>query len=258
MSMVRIATAIAVMAMVTALFAAPGIAQDDEVQLSVDFNGESLSQVLQLLKAGYGLEYTLGEGVDPDMSITTHLRDVNVEDALRLILEPNGLLAINQDGRYIIRERPEPEARDTEERDIVPTAAGGGRTPPPSPVRTRPSYVAGASTPEGEDADEEEERILEIIWPRYFGAAEAASIFGGEVIEAGGYYGSGSGGSGGRGGYGGGGSYGGGSYGRSGGSSYGRSGGSSYGRSGGSSFGSNRGGSSFGSNRGGSSYGSNY
>ena len=142
----RMVVIIAVVTMLAGLVAAPVMAQqDDEVRLDVDFNGESLSQVLQMLARGYNLEYTLGEGVDPNMSIATHLRGVTVEQALRSILEPNGLIAINQDGRYIIRERPEPQARDTEVTTVTPQVAGGERTPPPSPTRQRPSYVPGAS-----------------------------------------------------------------------------------------------------------------
>jgi len=258
----RMVVIIAVVTMLAGLVAAPVMAQqDDEVRLDVDFNGESLSQVLQMLARGYNLEYTLGEGVDPNMSITTHLRGVTVEQALRSILEPNGLIAINQDGRYIIRERPEPQAREPETREIVPQAAAGTRTPPPSPTRQRPSYVPGATTTatEGEsESKDEEERILEIIWPRYLGADVAASIFGGGIIEAGGYYGGG-GGYGGRGGYGSyGGGYGGrGGYGGYGGSSYGRGGygGSSYGRGG---YGSSSFGRSGRSSYGGSSFGRNY
>jgi len=258
MSMARVATVFAVIAMLVAGLALPAMAQDDEVRLDLDFNGETLGQILQMLGRGYNLEYTLGEGVDPDMRITTHLRGVTLSQALTSIMEPNGLLAVNQDGRYIIRERPEPQARDPEVITVTPQAAGGERTPPPSPTRQRPSYVPGASAADGgEDGeDEEEDRILEIIWPRYLGADMASSIFGGSVIEAGGYYGSGGSGGGSYGRSGGG--YGGSSYGSGGygGSSYGSRGGSSYGSRGGSSFGS-RGSSSFGS-RGSSSRSSNY
>ncbi len=257
MSMARVVTVFAVIAMLVAGLALPAMAQDDEVRLDLDFNGETLGQILQMLGRGYNLQYTLGEGVDPDMRITTHLRGVTLSQALTSIMEPNGLLAVNQDGRYIIRERPEPQARDTEVTTVTPQVAGGERTPPPSPTRQRPSYVPGASAAAdgGEDGEEEEaDQILEIIWPRYLGADMASGIFGGSVIEAGGYYGSGGGGGYGSGGsYGGRGGYGGGSYGSGG---YGSRGGSSFGSRGGSSFGS-RGGSSFGS-RGGSSRSSSY
>ncbi len=249
MSMARVATVFAVIAMLVAGSVLPAMAQDDEVRLDLDFNGETLGQILQMLGRGYNLQYTLGEDVDPDMRITTHLRGVTLGQALTSILEPNGLLAIDQDGRYIIKQRPEPQARDTEATTVVPQAAAGTRTPPPSPTRQPRSYVPGASTA-GEDeegTDQEADRILEIIWPRYLGADMASSIFGGSVIEPGGYYGGGSGGSGGYGGYGGS-SYGGGRGGY-GGSSYGGGrggyGGSSYGRSSGgrsSSFGRSSGG----------------
>ncbi len=229
----------------------PAVAQDDEVRLNLDFNSESLNQVLQMLRrAPYNLEYTLGEGVDPDTPITLHLRDVTLEQALRSIASSQNLIAINQDGRYVFKPQPTPQEREEEETEVVPQVAGGQRTPPPAPGRTTGSYEPRRGATEGEEEDEEErDEVLEIIWPMYLGADVAAGIFGGGIIEAGGYYG---GSSYGRGGYGGGssysrGGYGGSSYGRGGygGSSFGRSG-SSFGRSS-SSFG-NRG-SSFGSNR---------
>ena len=61
----------------------PAIAQEEEEpRVTVDFNGETLNQVLQMFKRVYGLEYTIGEGVDPEMRITTYLREVTVEQAL--------------------------------------------------------------------------------------------------------------------------------------------------------------------------------
>src|SRR6056297_3055150 len=98
--------------MMIGALATPAFSQDDEVRLDLDFNRESLNQVLQMFRRGYGLEYTLGEGVDPDMQITTHLRGVTLEQALQSIMEPNGLLAVEQNGRYVIRERPEPQERE--------------------------------------------------------------------------------------------------------------------------------------------------
>ena len=215
-------------------------AQDEEARLDVDFNGESLSQVLQMLKRGYDLEYVLGEGVDPEIRINTSLRGVTLDEALKIIMGANGLIAVNQNGRYQISKRAVPTARVDTGAVVLPSL-GGVRTPPPSP--TRP-VTASATAPaaEGEDEeDEEEEQILDIIWPRYLGADMASMIFGGDVMENEGFYG-------------GGGSNGG--YGNSSGG-YGSSG-SSYGSSGSSYGGSNRGGSNRGgSNRGGSSFGSN-
>lgn len=235
----------------------PAVAQGNETRLDVDFNGESLGQVLQMLKRGYDLEYVLGEGVDPNMQITTHLRGVTLEEALKTILEPNGLIAVNQNGRWMINKRAVPTERTTTTTTPLPTL-GGVRTPPPSPTRptttsTGAAPAAGSSTTE----DEEEEKILDIIWPRHLGAEQAAMIFGGSIIPNM----SSMGGGGGYGGYGGG--YGGysGGYGSRGGyggysSAYGSRGG--YGGYGSSSFGSGR--SSYGSSgySSRSSYGNRY
>ncbi|MFP4248134.1 MAG: STN domain-containing protein [Armatimonadota bacterium] len=210
--------------------AAPVVAQDDEVTLDLDFRSESLNQVLQMFRRGYGLEYTLGEGVNPDTQITTHLRGVTLEQALRSILEPNGLLAVEQNGRYVIRERPEPAEREEQERTVDPAFAQEGRTPP-APTRTVRDYEPRRGAAD-EDDEEERETVMEIIWPMYLGADGAAMIFGGGIIEAGGAYGAG-------GGYGG---------------TGGTSGGIGSSRSGG--IGSSRGTSSFGSNSGTSNFGS--
>lgn len=222
----------------------PAIAQDDEVRLDLDFQAEALNQVLQMFRRGYGLEYTLGENVDGDMQITTHLRGVTLDQALRSILEPNGLRAIQQNGRYVIKEQPEPKERDVQERAVSPAFAGDGRTPP-APSRTVTDYEPRRGEAEEGEDEEERDEVMEIIWPMHLGAAMGAAIFDGSIIPAG-IYGGGSGG----GGYGGGSSYGRGSSGFGGGSS-------SFGRGGSSGFGSNRGGSGFGNNRGGSGFGGN-
>ncbi len=221
-------------------FVLPVFAQEEEVRLDLDFRGETLDQVLQLFRRGYGLEYTLGEGVDPNTSITTHLRGVTLDQALRSILEPNGLLAIEQNGRYTIRERPAPTERDPESRVVAPVFSPETRTPP-APTRQALAYEPRRGAAEDETATAERDEIMEIIYPMYLGADMASSIFGGGFVEAGGYYGGGSG-------YGGSSSSSG--YGSSG---YGSS--SSFGSNRSSGFGSNRS-SSFGSNRS-SSFGSN-
>ncbi len=205
-------------------------AQDEEARLDVDFNGESLSQVLQMLKRGYDLEYVLGEGVDPEIRINTSLRGVTLDEALKIIMGANGLIAVNQNGRYQISKRAVPTARVDTGAVVLPSL-GGVRTPPPSPTRPVTASATAPADAAADEEDEEEEQILDIIWPRYLGADMASMIFGGDVMENEGLYG----GSGSSGGYGG----------SSGG--YGSSGSSGgYGSSG-----SNRGGSS--SSRGGSS-----
>jgi hypothetical protein len=198
-------------------------AQDEEARLDVDFNGESLSQVLQMLKRGYDLEYVLGEGVDPEIRINTSLRGVTLDEALKIIMGANGLIAVNQNGRYQISKRAVPTARVDTGAVVLPSL-GGVRTPPPSPTRPVTASATAPADAAADEEDEEPEQILDIIWPRYLGADMASMIFGGDVMENEGLYG----GSGSSGGYGG--SSGGSSYGNSG-SSYGSSSGSNYGGS---------------------------
>lgn len=212
--------------MMLGAFVLPAMAQDDEVRLDLDFRGESLDQVLQLFRRGYGLEYTLGEGVEPTTQITTHLRGVTLDQALRSILEPNGLLAIEQNGRYVIKERPTPTERtEPATRTVAPVFTSTTRTPP-APTRQARAYEPRRGAAEDEEGEEEErDEVMEIIYPMYLGADMASAIFGGGFVEAGGYYGGGSGSN------------------------------SSYGSNNNSSFGGNRSNSSFGSNN--SSFGSN-
>ncbi|MGI5816676.1 MAG: hypothetical protein ACOX9R_01120 [Armatimonadota bacterium] len=232
----KTALALAALIILSAL-AVPAMAQDDEEpRITVDFGeGATLNSVLQMFKRAWGFEYTLGENVDPNMPIYTHLRNVNLDQALTSITQPNGLLAIEQNGRYVIRERPQPTGeRDVQARDVTPAYAAQDRRPPAA-TRTTVDYEPRRGAAEaGADGEEERDEIMEIIWPVHLGADMAASIFGGAFIEAGGYFGSG----GGTGGYGGQtGGYG------------GRTGGTSgYGSSGG--FGSNRGTSGYGTQRG--------
>ena len=170
--------------------AVPAVAQDDEVRLDLDFKSESLNQVLQMFRRGYGLEYTLGEGVNPDMQITTHLRGVTLQQALRSIMEPNGLIAVEQNGRYVIRTRPQPQEREAQSRVVTPVVAGQDRTPPP-PTRTVRDYEPRRGAAANGDGLEERDTVMEILWPMYLGADGAAMIFGGGIIEAGGAYGAG-------------------------------------------------------------------
>lgn len=235
--------------LVLGLVAAPAMAQDEEPRITATFQGETLGQVLQLLSRGYGLQYTLAQGVDPNTQVYASVVELTPEQALMSVLEPLDLMAVPQNGSFVIRERPQPAEREARDTALMPQVAAGVREAP-RPERQVGNYVPGATQTGDDEGDGERVEVLELIFPKYLGADMAAAIFGGEVVEAGGYYGGGqygqSGGYGGRGGYGG--SYGGrGGYG----GSYGSRGGygSSYGSRGG--YGS----SSFGS-RGSSGYGS--
>ena len=125
---------VAMMLMLVCAATAPSAAQDEQPRISVDFQNEPLGQVLQMLKRGWGLEYTVGQDVDTELPITAHLRDMALGEALKTILEPNGLMPVDQNGRYVIKVRPTPTARDTEAVPVTPTAGAGAR-----PAPTRPS-----------------------------------------------------------------------------------------------------------------------
>ncbi len=227
--------------LVLGLVAAPAMAQDEEARITATFQGETLGQVLQLLSRGYGLQYTLAQGVDPDTQVYASVVELTPQQALMSVLEPLDLMAVPQNGSFVIRERPQPAQREARDTAIMPQVAGGAREAP-RPERQVGNYVPGATQAADDEGDEERVEVLELIFPKYLGADMAAAIFGGEVVEAGGYYGGSQYGQ--SGGYGGRGGYGSSSY-----SSRGGYGSSSYGSRGG--YGS----SSFGS-RGSSGYGS--
>ncbi len=181
--MYRTVLAVVVGIAIVAAFAVPAVAQD-EARITVDFDGESLNQVLQMFRRAYGLEYVIGEGVDASMPVTMHLRDVTVEQALRMILPAKGLIAVEQNGRYVIRERAQPQARDPQDREVAPRAAADDRTRP-GPTRGVGTYEVGRGAPAANDDNDIEERdeVLEVIWPNHMGAGMAAMMFGGGVVE---------------------------------------------------------------------------
>jgi len=179
-------------------------------RISADFNGEPVGQVFETLQEEYGLTYAFAEGVASNVTVVAHLRGLTLDQAVETILTPIGLTAKNANGQYLIQERPASTAQGSRH----PLLATNARTQaPPRPTRWVPQ--AGVPGESQGDDNGEQETILDIIWPKYLSAADAAMIFGGSTAGRGyGYAGA----SGGRsaGGYGGyarggqGGSYGGG------------------------------------------------
>ena len=152
-----------------------------EGKIDIDFNGESLGQVLQMFSSDYGLECILDNNVDAEIPITTHLRNVTMDEALHIVLGFNGLVAVDKNGRYIIHKNIIP---------VTPIVIGVpmpfNRDIPPSPNRTVVSSTG--SVVSGEEDDQEKSRFI-VIWPNYLGADMAAMIFGGDVIENTGVFG---------------------------------------------------------------------
>ncbi len=237
---------ICLMVLSTLLVAGTAGAQDD-AKFSVQFADTALSKVLEAFKRfNPSFAYTLPPGAE-NKRITAALVDVNVDEALTIVLGQVNLRFVKDNNIYSIREKPQ-RATGRADRPMPQYGAPIFALRPASPTAEGAGAAATTTPGEGVGAEEDERANLPIrlLKIRYADPAMISTLFGGEVI-----YGGeesmtgGGGGGGGRGGGGRGGGRGGGSYGGGGGR-----GGGSYGSS-------NRGGSSRGSSsRGSSSRGS--
>lgn len=163
------------------------VGDDAAPRVTAAFTGEQLEQVLEELAAQYALEFSLDAAVDPLTPINATVIDFPLEQALPVLFEPAGLCVTAQDGGWLITvaEPAEQPARD----EFRPTV---GPATPPAPVRTTGAYEPRRA-PASEDAaaDDEEERaeVIDVVFPDHFGAATAAMIFGGGVIDPGAQFG---------------------------------------------------------------------
>ncbi|MGI5817311.1 MAG: hypothetical protein ACOX9R_04360 [Armatimonadota bacterium] len=169
-----------------------GWAQQDEARITVDFRGETLGQAMGMFARGYGLEYSLGQNVDAQTPVFATLVDVPLSNALTVILRSAGLTAVEQTGRWLITQQPQPMERPaTQIRSLL--ATDSSRQPPLA--RTVAAYEPrrGAVEQGGEASENEErEEIMKLFYADFFAVDVLSEVFGGGVVEAGGYYGSGS------------------------------------------------------------------
>jgi len=228
----------------TLLVGGTASAQDD-AKFSVQFADTPLAKVLEAFKRfNPGFAYTLPPGAE-SKGITAALVDVNVDEALTVVLEQVNLRFVKDNNIYSIREKPQ-RATGRADRPMPQYGAPIFTTRPPS--ATAQAAGAAATTTPGEGAQtEEDERAnlpIRLLKIRYANPALISMLFGGDAIYGdemsmmGGGGGGGSRGGGGRGG----GSMGGGGSSRGGSSRGGSS--SSRGGSSSSRGGSSRGGSS--------------
>jgi hypothetical protein len=215
-----------------------------EQKMRVNFEDAAIGDVLKVLARQGNFDYSLPPQYQ-NKRVTVSLADVTPVEALQIVLDQVGLMAVNDNGVWTVRPKPAATRRpETEPRTTpgVPTGPVVTRTPPGA-AAAAPAKAAteGTETQEGQVdpvTGRRKGEITRIIRTRFVDPGLLAMIFGGmaiygdENLGGGGYGGYGGGGYGGYGGggYGGRGGYGGGGYGGRGG---GYGGGGSGGRGGG-------------------------
>lgn len=200
-------------------------------KMRVNFEDAAIGDVLKVLARQGNFDYSLPPQYQ-NKRVTVSLADVTPEEALQVVLDQAGLMAVNDNGVWTVRPKPTTTRRPTgatRPTPGVPTGAVTTRTPPGTAAA-----APAAATTEGQTATAEGEvdpltgrrkgEITRVIRTRFVDPGLLSLIFGGMTIYGdenltggGGGYGGGGGGwgddSGGWGGGGRGGGYGGGGYG---------------------------------------------
>jgi len=228
---VGVVVALAIALPVRADDGAPGgPAVTPQQKLNISFEDATIGEVLKVLSQAGKFNYSLPPEFEK-MTVTVSLSDVTPEQALQIVLEQKGLMAVNDNGVWVVRRKPAGRgASAPRATPAVPTGTAAVRQPP-SATAAAPSR---ATTREGEATEaglRREGEVTRVLRLRHTDPGLIAILFGGDIIygdENLGY----------------GGGYGGGGY------------GGGYGGYGGSSRGGGYGGSSRGGGYGGSSRGS--
>jgi hypothetical protein len=174
-----------------ALLAVTALAQGEPPRLNTHFQGETLQQVLELLSGTYGMECMLGEGVDPQLPITVTLAGVTPQQALTSILWAHQLVAVEEDGRYTIIQRPEQPERGGQSRSLTTIPVGSSSRTHYTPYANRSYVPKPGVVPDEPDTGQERDELMQVMWPELVGADLVSAIFGGGFVEAGGFYGGG-------------------------------------------------------------------
>ncbi len=173
---------ICLMALSTLLLAGTASAQDD-AKFSVQFADTPLAKVLEAFKRfNPGFAYTLPPGAE-NKGITAALVDVNVDEALTVVLEQVNLRFVKDNNIYSIREKPQ-RATGRADRPMPQYGAPIFTTRPSS--ATAEAAGAAATTTPGEGAKtEEDERAnlpIRLLKIRYANPALISMLFGGDAI----------------------------------------------------------------------------
>lgn len=167
-----------------ALLVATVACAQNQSKFSVQFEGTPLSKVLEAFKRfDPNFAYTLPPGAE-SKSITAALVDVNVDEALSIVLEQVNLRYVKDNNVYTIRERP--EARTTRvDRPMPQYGAPIFATRPAAPAAAAGAPVATGDAPGDAGAAGADPRAnlpIRLLGVKYANPALLAELFGGYTI----------------------------------------------------------------------------
>jgi hypothetical protein len=170
-------------------------------KLKVSFEDATLGEVLKVLAQAGKFNYSIPPQYQ-DRRVTVSLADVTPEEALQVVLNQVGLMAVNDNNVWTVR--PKPASRGGSSRGGgraatgVPTGAAGIRTPP----------TVGAAAPTtqptqpGEYQWKREGEITRVLQVRFIDPGLISYLYGGDTIYGDEMLGGGQNGQNGNGGYG--------------------------------------------------------
>lgn len=173
-------------------------------KFSVQFDDTPLSRVLDAFKRfDPNFQFALAPEL-AETKITASLVDVSVDEALTVVLGQAGLMSVKDAGVYQIRQKPDAKGPRVERPALrLPPPVFINRPATPGQGADAAAGAAPATGAASATTQEEETPPLRLIIVKFADPADMAFLFGGDVIEGGGMYGSGgSGSSGSSGGYG--------------------------------------------------------
>ncbi|HEX2999133.1 MAG TPA: secretin and TonB N-terminal domain-containing protein [Armatimonadota bacterium] len=118
--------------------------------VSVDLKDADLRQAISIILRDSGINYVFADDVKG--TVTAHLDEVPVDQALQAILNINGYEAIAQEGAYLIRKHPEPataikpDAAANPKKEEAATAPKQGATQPTTvteEIQGQPGFNGG-------------------------------------------------------------------------------------------------------------------
>jgi len=123
-----------------------GPAVTPQQKLNISFEDATIGEVLKVLSQAGKFNYSLPPEFEK-MTVTVSLSDVTPEQALQIVLEQKGLMAVNDNGVWVVRRKPAGRgASAPRATPAVPTGTAAVRQPP-SATAAAPSR---ATTREGE------------------------------------------------------------------------------------------------------------
>jgi hypothetical protein len=156
-------------------------APPDQTKLKVSFEDATIGEVMKVLQAAGKFQYALPPQY-ADRRITVQLADVTAEEALQVVLNQAGLMAVNDNGVWTVR--PKAAARTGSRgggraATGVATGQAGIRTPPTVAAAAAPTTAA---TQAGTRPWKREGEITRLLQIRYTDPGLLSMLYGGSII----------------------------------------------------------------------------